>query len=133
MAPMAPMAPVATVAPAAAVALAPAPEVVDLTAPEPAPAPPPPEPAPMPPVPTTNLALPASLVDRIAAAARDMSLAIEELAAQVLEERFPAPKRFGFIGMGRSGLADIANRFDELRHELALQQLVDERPTGGEA
>jgi amino acid transporter len=131
--PMAPVATVATVAPAAAVALAPAPEVVDLTAPEPAPAPPPPEPAPMPPVPTTNLALPASLVDRIAAAARDMSLAIEELAAQVLEERFPAPKRFGFIGMGRSGLADIANRFDELRHELALQQLVDERPAGGEA
>jgi hypothetical protein len=124
---------------ASAVAVAPAPEVVDLTAPEPElevapePEPPPPEPAPKPPVPTTSLALPATLVDRIAAAARDMSLAIDELAAQVLEERFPAPKRFGFIGMGRSGLADIANRFDELRHELALQQLGDERPAGGEA
>ncbi len=61
--------------------------------------------------------LPDEVAERLAAEAAEREIAPEDLAAEVLAEHVPPPKRLRFAGVGRSGRHDTAARAEEILRE----------------
>lgn len=57
------------------------------------------------------------VAERMKAAAAERGVATEKLAGEALAEQFPAPRRLGIVGLGRSGHHDTARRHEEIIRE----------------
>ena len=64
-----------------------------------------------------TIEVPDDVAERVAEAAAERGVASEELVGQVVAESFPARRRLSFIGMGRSGRSDTAERHQEIIRE----------------
>lgn len=69
------------------------------------------------------------VAQRVAEAAAERGVPPEQLAGEVVAERFPPRRKLGFVGLGRSGRGDLSSRVKELRAEVAKEKLaeMDER------
>lgn len=70
--------------------------------------------------------VPDDVAQRVAAVAAERGVAPEALAGQVLAQSFPARRRLGFIGMGRSGHDDTSERHKEIIDEAFASKSSDE-------
>lgn len=61
--------------------------------------------------------LPDEVAQCVAGAAAERGVAPEALASQVVADRFPPRRRPSFIGIGRSGHSDTAQRHKEIIRE----------------
>lgn len=70
--------------------------------------------------------VPDDVAERVADAAAQQGVAPEQLASQVLADSFPPDGRLSFIGIGRSGRGDLAERHKEIRRELLAERRAGE-------
>lgn len=74
-----------------------------------------------------TIEVPDDVAGRVADAAAERGVAPEELVGQVVSERFPPPRKLGFIGLGHSGRGDLSQRVKELRRDVAEERVAEER------
>lgn len=70
--------------------------------------------------------VPDDVAERVADAAAQRGVAPEQLASEILADSFPAGGRLSFIGIGRSGRGDLAERRKEIRRELLAERRAEE-------
>lgn len=61
-----------------------------------------------------SVEVPDDVAQRVAVAAAERGVAPEAMAAEVLAQSFPARRRLGFIGIGRSAHDDTSERHKEV-------------------
>lgn len=64
-----------------------------------------------------TIEVPDEVAERVADAAAQRGVAPEQLVGQMVTEQFPARRRLSFIGIGRSGNTDTAERHKDIIRE----------------
>lgn len=70
--------------------------------------------------------VPDDIAERVADAAAQQGVAPEQLVGQMVSEQFPSRRRLSFIGIGRSGRTDTAERHKEIVREAFADTTADE-------
>lgn len=73
-----------------------------------------------------TIEVPDDVAERVADAAAQQGVAPEQLVGRVVSEQFPPRRRLSFIGIGRSGRTDTAERHKEIIRETFGDKAADD-------